>query len=99
MSDDFKPLGADLGGVLSTLQKRVEAHQELTTQVRAALDMPEKDHVVSASCREDILIVLADSAAWSARIHYRQGDLLQRLRAAGETRFTKVKVAVGRERL
>jgi hypothetical protein len=94
MSEHFKPLGAGLGSLFEHLERRVHSNVELADRVRAALPGPEKDHVVSATYRDDTLIVLADSAAWCTHVRYGQAQLLERLRAAGETRFTKLKVKV-----
>jgi hypothetical protein len=97
MSDSMKPLAEGLGPLFADLERRVQARVELADRVRDALSGPEKDHVVSVTYREDTLIVLADSAAWCPRIRYAQQSLLERLRASGETQFTKVKVRVGRK--
>jgi hypothetical protein len=100
MSERFKPLSETIGPLFAQLEQRVAAHVELTERVRAALSGPEKDHVVSASCRGDTLVVLADSAAWCPQIRYAQAQLLELLTSsdlpASETRVTKVKVRVGR---
>jgi hypothetical protein len=96
MSDRFKHVADDLGGLFADLERRVQATVDLTAQVRTALQGAEKDHVVSVSCRHDTLVVLADSAAWCPRIRYAQQQVLDALRASGETRFTKLKVRVGR---
>jgi hypothetical protein len=97
MSDPMKRLTEGLGPLFADLERRVQARVELADRVRAALPGPEKDHVVSASYRDHTLIVLADSAAWCPHIRYAQQTLLERLRADGETQFTKVKVRVGRK--
>lgn len=101
MTDRFKPLGETVGPLFAQLEQRVTAHVELTEKIRAALTGPEKDHVVSASCRGDTLVVLADSAAWCPQIRYAQAQLLEVLNRAtpspGEKRVTKVKVRVGRK--
>ena len=100
MSERFKPLSETIGPLFAQLEQRVAAHVELTERVRAALSGPEKDHVVSASCRGDTLVVLADSAAWCPQIRYAQARLLELLTSsdlpASEKRVTKVKVRVGR---
>jgi len=100
MPERFKPLGETVGPLFAQLEQRLAAHVELTERVRAALSGPEKDHVVSASCRGDTLIVLADSAAWCPHIRYAQARLLELLVSAdlgpSETPVTKVKVRVGR---
>ena len=97
MSDRFKHVAEDLGALLSDLERRVQSTVDLTAQVRTALQGAEKDHIVSVTCRDDTLVVLADSAAWCPRIRYAQQQVLDALRASGETRFTKLKVKVGRK--
>jgi hypothetical protein len=97
MSDRFKQVTENLGGLFADLERRVQTTLDLTAQVRTALQGAEKDHVVSVSCRDDTLVVMADSAAWCPRIRYAQQRVLDALRASGETRFTKLKVKVGRK--
>jgi len=96
MSDRFKHVAETLGPLLADLERRVQSTVDLTMQVRTALQGAEKDHIVSVTCRDDTLVVLADSAAWCPRIRYAQQHVLDALRASGETRFTKLKVKVGR---
>ena len=96
MSERFKPLSETVGPLFAQLEQRVQAHVELTERIRAALTGPEKDHVVSASCRGDTLVVLADSAAWCPQIRYAQAQLLELLTGSGEKQVTKLKVRVGR---
>ena len=97
MTDRFKPLGETVGPLFAQLEQRVAAHVELVERVRSALTGPEKDHVVSASCRDDTLVVLADSAAWCPQIRYAQSQLLEMLNGSSETKVTKLKVRVGRK--
>ena len=97
MSDRFKHVAANLGPLFADLERRVQSTIDLTARVRAALQGAEKDHIVSVTCRDDTLIVAADSAAWCPRIRYAQQRVLDALRASGETRFTKLKVKVGRK--
>ena len=97
MSDRFKHVAADLGALFTDLERRVQATIDLTAQVRTALQGAEKDHVVSVSCRDETLVVLVDSAAWCPRIRYAHQQVLDAVRATGETRFTKLKVKVGRK--
>ena len=96
MSDQFKPLSEGLGPILAELERRAQATVDLAARVRGALPGPEKDHVLSATYKDQTLVILADSAAWATHIRYAQSELLERLRATGETRFTKLKVKVGR---
>ena len=97
MSDRFKHVAEYLGRLFSDLERRLQSTVDLTVQVRTALQGAEKDHIVSVTCRDDTLVVLADSAAWCPRIRYAQQQVLDALRASGETRFTKLKVKVGRK--
>ena len=101
MTDRFKPLGETVGPLFAQLEQRVTAHIELTEKIRSALTGPEKDHVMSASCRGDTVVVLADSAAWCPQIRYARAQLLEVLNAAApnpaEKPVTKVKVRVGRK--
>jgi hypothetical protein len=96
MSDRFKPLAAGLGPLIANLERRARATQDVTTRVRDALPSPEKEHFLSASYREDTLVLSMDSAAWCSRIRYEQQALIAALHAAGETRVTKIRVRVGR---
>ena len=95
MSDHMKPMSAGLGPLIAALEQRAKASLDLTGKVRAALEGDEKQHVISASYRGDTLVVVADSAAWCPHIRYAQASLFEKLRAAGETQFTKLKVKVG----
>jgi hypothetical protein len=96
VADRLKPIGDGLGALFSELQKRAESTQLLAEKVRSALPGKEKDHVLSASYREDALIVVVDAAVWCARIRYAHEALRKALEAAGEKPFTKLKVRVGR---
>ena len=96
MPDRLKPLTDGLGPLFRDLERRVQATVDLTARVRDALEGAEKEHIISASYRETTLVVIADSAAWASHIRYAQQHLLERLRAQGETQFTKLKVKVGR---
>jgi hypothetical protein len=96
MTDRFKPLSAGLGPLIARLEERARATQDITARVRAALSSPEKEHFLSASYRDDTLVISMDSAAWCARVRYDQKMLIDALHAAGETRVTKIKVRVGK---
>jgi hypothetical protein len=101
MSERMKPIGEALAPLFADLKRRSDAVAELTTRVRNALPGPAKDHVLSASYRDDTLVVEADSAAWAAHIRYAQTELLSTLNetnAPTETPVTKLKVRVGRSR-
>jgi hypothetical protein len=99
MSERMKPIGEALAPLFADLKRRSDAVAELTTRVRNALPGPEKDHVLSASYREDTLVIETDSAAWAVHIRYAQNELLSRVnstRSPDETQVTKLKVKVGR---
>jgi hypothetical protein len=96
MSDRLKPLSEGLGSLFTELERRARATVDLAAKVRDALPEEEKPHVLSATCKEETLVVLVDSAAWATHIRYAQKELLDRLHTAGETQFTKLKVKVGR---
>ena len=96
MANQLKPLAEGLGPLFSDLERRVQATVDLAAKVREALAGPEKAHVISASCRDSTLVVVADSAAWASHIRYAQEALLERLQRQGETQFTKLRVKVGR---
>lgn len=95
MSEHLKPIGDSLGSLFADLERRAQATVDLAARVRSALTGPEKDHVLSASYQDQTLVIVVDSAAWSSHIRYAQDELLARLRAAGETQFTKIRVRVG----
>lgn len=99
MPDRLKPLAEGLGPLFADLERRAQATVHLAERVRAALCGPEKDHVISVSCRGETLVVIADSAAWCPHIRYAQDQVLAQLHAQGETQFTKLKVKVGSKRM
>jgi len=91
----MKPVTAGLGPTFAALEQRAQAAVDLTSKVREALDGDAKHHVISASYRGETLVVSVDSAAWSPHVRYAQSTLFEKLRATGETQFTKLKVKVG----
>ncbi|HEY5810355.1 MAG TPA: DciA family protein [Povalibacter sp.] len=91
----MKPITQGLGPLFADLERRARETQDLTTKVRQALTGPEKDHVISASYREDTLVVVIDSAAWGSRLRFLQDDLLKRLQDSKATQVTKLHVRVG----
>jgi len=91
----MKPISEGLGPLFADLERRSREVLDLTARVRQALGDPEKGHVLSVSYRDDTLFLVMDSAAWGSRVRYAQHDLLERLRAEGETQFTKLRVRIG----
>ena len=96
MSGPLQPLSAVLSGRVADLETRALQSFKLTDVVRAALPEPEKNHVLSASYREDELVISTDSAMWTARIRYLEESIREGLIRVGEKPFTKLKVRVGK---
>ncbi|MCM2312477.1 MAG: DUF721 domain-containing protein [Steroidobacteraceae bacterium] len=96
MSDPLKPLLAGLEPALAKLALQAAAAASITVTVRGLLPEALRPHVVAAARRGDDLVVIVDSAAWSARVRYAGPKLKQQLAAAGETVVGKVRVRVGR---
>jgi hypothetical protein len=70
MSDPLKPLFSGLGGAFAELARKAAATTSLTSAVQQSLPETLRPHVVSAVRRGDDLVVIVDSAAWSARVRY-----------------------------
>jgi hypothetical protein len=94
MANSLKPLfGGPLPG-LEQLAKRAAAAESLTVLVRRELPVPLGEHVVSASRRDEDLVVIVDSAAWAARVRYAGPRLRERLAELAEPVTGKVRVRV-----
>jgi hypothetical protein len=76
------------------LEKRAAAAQSLTEMVRHDLPEPLRAHLVAAARRGDDLVVIMDSAAWTARVRYAARTLKARLEARGEPAIGKLLVKV-----
>lgn len=96
MNDPLKPLFAGLTPALEQLARKAAATQDLAARVRQSLPEALRPHVVSAVRRGEDLVVIVDSAAWSARVRYAGSGLREQLATAGETVAGKVRVRVGR---
>jgi len=96
MSDPLKPLFSGLDQGLARLAEKAAAVASLTVKVQQSLPENLRPHVLSASRRGDDLVVIVDSAAWSARVRYAGAKLKEQLAAAGEVVTGKVRVKVGR---
>ena len=96
MSDPLKPLLAGLDPALAKLAQKAAAAASMTVTVRQALPEALRPHVVAAARRGDDLVIIVDSAAWSARVRYAGPKLKEQLAAAGEVVAGKVRVKVGR---
>lgn len=94
MSDPLKPLfGGRMPGFDALVRKASEA-RSLTRRVQDELPETVRPHVLSASRRDLDLVVIVDSAAWSARVRYAGRRLKAQLEAAGEPEIGKVRVKV-----
>jgi len=94
MSDPLKPLfSTPLDGLDRLARKAAEA-VGLADVVRRELPDSLGQHVVGAARRADDLVVMVDSAAWSARVRYAAPKLVQRLAELGEPVVGKVRVRV-----
>lgn len=96
MSDPLKPLLSGLDPGIARLAEKAAAVASLTVKVQQFLPEALRPHVVSASRRGDDLVVIVDSAAWSARVRYAGARLKEQLAAKGEAVAGKVRVKVGR---
>jgi hypothetical protein len=96
MSDPLKPLLAGLDPRLAQLAAKAAEAASLTVKVQRSLPEALRPHVLSASRRGDDLVVIVDSAAWSARVRYAGRRLVERLAREGEGVTGKVRVRVGR---
>ena len=94
MSDPLKPLFSSLPKGLERLAQQAAAVTALTVLVQERLPETVRPHVVSAVRRGDDLVVIVDSAAWSARVRYAGPRLREQLEAAGERVNGKVRVSV-----
>jgi hypothetical protein len=95
MSDPLKPLFSGLGGAFEELARKAATTTSLTAAVQQSLPELLRPHVVSAVRRGEDLVVIVDSAAWSARVRYAGPHLRRQLQALGEPVIGKVRVKVG----
>lgn len=95
MSDRLKPLFSGLGGAFEQLARKAAMATSLTAAVQQSLPDLVRPHVVSAVRRGEDLVVIVDSAAWSARVRYAGPHLRRQLQALGEPVTGKVRVKVG----
>jgi len=94
MTDPLKPLFGGLAPGLAALEKKAAAAQSLTEKVRLELAEALRPHLVSAARRGDDLVVIMDSAAWTARVRYGARTIKERLESGGEPPIDKVQVKV-----
>jgi hypothetical protein len=96
VSDPLKPLFSGAGSALEALALRAAETTVLADVVRGVLPEPVRAHVVAAVRSGEDLVVIVDSAAWSARVRYAGPRLQEALAGRGEPVAGKVRVRVGR---
>jgi hypothetical protein len=94
MSDPLKPLFSTPSAAVERLARRARAAASLTSLVVAELPESVRPHVVSAARRDDDLVVIVDSAAWTARVRYAGPRLKERLRDLGQPVEGRLRVRV-----
>ena len=94
MSGSLKSLFRGLGPGFEALAKKAASARTLTEKVRAQLPEALRNHLVAASRRGDDLVVIMDSAAWTARVRYAARALKTGLEADGEATIGKLHVKV-----
>ena len=94
MSDPLKPLFSTPLDGLDRLARKAAEVVGLADVVRRELPDSLGQHVVGAARRADDLVVMVDSAAWSARVRYAAPKLVLRLAELGEPVVGKVRVRV-----
>ena len=99
MPDRLKPLFSGLPQGLERLAEQAAAVTALTDLVRQNLPAELRPHVLSAVRRTDDLVVIVDSAAWSARVRYAGPRLKAQLETLGQGVSGKVRVRVGGKRM
>jgi len=95
MSDSMKPFSSSLPDSVEAQARRASASATLTERVRRALPEPVRPHVIAAARRGEDLVVIVDSAAWSARVRYAGRGLKSALSESGEQGFDRLRVRVG----
>jgi hypothetical protein len=96
MTDPLKPLFSTPLAGLERLAKKAAEAAGLADLVRQALPPPLGAHVIGAARRGEDVVVLVDSAAWSARVRYAGPQLRDTLAALGQPVQGKVRVRVRR---
>ena len=94
MSGSLKSLFGGLTPGLDALTKKAASARSLTDKVRSRLPEALRPHLVSASRRGAALVVIMDSAAWTARVRYAGRSLKASLEADGEAAIDKLHVKV-----
>ena len=94
MTGSLKSLFGGLSPGFAALAKKAAAANSLTEKVRARLPEALRGHLVSASRRNGDLVVIMDSAAWTARVRYAARALKAALEADGEATIGKLHVKV-----
>jgi hypothetical protein len=94
MSGSLKILFGGLTPGLDALATKAAAAHSLTDKVRVRLPDALRPHLISAARRGADLVVIMDSAAWTARVRYGGRALKDGLEADGEPTIGKLHVKV-----
>ena len=94
MTDSLKSLFGSLTPGLDALARKAAAAESLTERVRSELGAVLGPHLVAASRRDEDLVVIMDSAAWTPRVRYGAQQLKTGLEQLGEPPIAKVRVKV-----
>jgi hypothetical protein len=94
MADRLRPLFSGPLDGIGRLAKQAAEAVSLTSLVRQELPELLRPHVVGAARRADDLVIMVDSAAWSARVRYAGPRLVARLAELGKPVSGKVRVRV-----
>jgi hypothetical protein len=94
MADPLKPLFSTPLEGIEQLARRAAEVRSLAALVQRELPDPLGPHVVGAARRGDDLVVMVDSAAWSARVRYAGPKLKARLGELGVPVIGKLRVRV-----
>jgi hypothetical protein len=94
MADRLRPLFSGPLDGIGLLAKQAAEAVSLAALVREELPEPLRSHVVGAARRARDLVIMVDSAAWSARVRYAGPRLVARLAELGVPVEGKVRVRV-----
>jgi hypothetical protein len=96
VNDALESLQSRLGRQFADLARRTDTATELSDEVKRSLPEEVRPHVITAVRRGADVVVVVDSAAWTARVRYAAAELQVHLAAIGTPVSGKVRVRVGR---
>lgn len=96
-TDKPKPLKDLISGpdtAVGRLKQRSVDIDTLTAQVRCLIPDTLRPHLVAANRRDDTLCLVADTAAWAAKLRYHAPDILISINRTQGRSLQKTKVSV-----